>query len=369
MTDARWLYSPDEVSAPGETLIELLGERGITQKDLAARMGRPVKTINEIVKGRAQITPETAVQLERALGLPAAFWNEREAHYRGYLARVEAERRATRWFSWLDRLPLADLMRLGALPKVRLTDANRRLLLDAALKFFGVASPEDWERVYARPQAAYRRTRQQQSDRGAIAAWLRLGEIQAERCECGRFDEKRFRDTLRKMRALTVRPPEHFEPEMRRLCAEAGVVLALVPEIPRAHVSGAARWLNARPVIQLSLYGKTNDRFWFTFFHEAGHILLHGRGEVFLDDIGADGRESKFEQEANRFAAEFLIPLASEPQLATLTTEPTIRRFAQQLGIHPGIVVGRLQHEGVLSYRTPLNHLKESFRWIVQTGA
>lgn len=364
MTDVRWLYLPDEVSAPGETLQELLSERGITQKDLAARMGRPVKTINEIVKGKAQITPETAVQLERALGLRAAFWNEREAHYRGHLAHVEAERDAARWLRWLDRLPLRELMVLGALPQLRLSKANRTILLDAALKFFGVASPDDWERVYARPQAAYRRTRPQQCDRGAIASWLRLGEIEAENCECARFDDKRFRLSLSKIRALTTEGPEQFEPEMRRLCAEAGVVLALVREIPRAHVSGAARWLNGRPVIQLSLYGKTNDRFWFTFFHEAGHILLHGRSEVFLDDFGSDFRESEFERKANRFAAEAFIPLDSETELPRLITEPAIRRFAEKLGLHPGIVVGRLQHDGILTYRTPLNHLKLSLRWV-----
>ena len=97
--------------------------------------------------------------------------------------------------------------------------------------------------------------------------------------------------------------------------------------------------------------------------------MLHGRGEVFLDDIGADGRESEFERNANQFAAKFLIPLASEPQLASLTTEPEIRRFAQQLGIHPGIVVGRLQHDQLLTYKTPLNRLKVSFRWVDRTEA
>lgn len=363
MTDAQWVYSPDTVSPPGETLQELLDERGITQKDLAARMGRPVKTINEIVKGKAQITPETALQLERALGLPAVFWNEREAHFRGYLARVEAEQSAERWLSWLNRLPLPDLMQAGAIPKLRRTEANRRLMLDASLKFFGVASPDDWERVYARPQAAYRRSRKEQSDKGAIAGWLRLGELQAERSECARFDEKRFREALKRIRALTLERPEVFDPEMRRLCAEAGVVLAFVPAIPCAHVSGAARWINARAVIQLSLYGKTNDRFWFTFFHEAGHILLHGRGEVFLDDLGADGRETVFEREANEFAAQILIPSAQAVTLRSLTDATAIKRFAAEVGIHPGIVVGRLQHEHLLAYNSVLNRLKPSFAW------
>lgn len=363
MTDGRWLYLPDAISAPGETLHELLDERGITQKDLAARMGRPIKTINEIVKGKAQITPDTAVELERALGLPAAFWNEREAHFRGYLARVHADQRATRWFAWLDELPIDNMMDAEALPKLRRTTGNRKQLLDAALKFFGVASPDEWKQVYAKPQAAYRRTREEQSDRGAIAAWLRLGELQAEQCDCAVFDARRFRETLNAIRKLTVEPPEQFQPTMMQLCANVGVVLALVPGIPRAHVSGAARWINRRAVIQLSLYGKLNDRFWFTFFHEAGHILLHGRGEVFLDDLGAGGRDSKFEQQANQFAARFLIPTEFEPGLRTLSTESSIRRFSERLEIHPGIVVGRLQHERILSYQTPLNHMKVSFRW------
>lgn len=92
MTDTRWTYSPDIVSAPGETLQELLDERGISRKDLAARMGRPIRTIYAIIKGRAKIAPDTAVELERTLGLPASFWNEREVHYRCCLAadRIDA---------------------------------------------------------------------------------------------------------------------------------------------------------------------------------------------------------------------------------------------------------------------------------------
>lgn len=367
MADARWLYLPDEVSAPGETLQELLDERGITQKELAVRTGRPIKTINEIIKGKAQITPETAVQFERTLGLPAAFWNEREAHYRGFLARLDAEQNAERWLTWLDELPLKELMKCGYLPKLRMSRDNRRILLDAALKFFGVASPEEWKKIYSTPQAAYRRTRQEQSDRAAIGSWLRLGELVAERSECGRFDEKRFRNILGEVRTLTTTSPDHFEPEMQRLCAEAGVVLAFVPSIPRAHVSGAARWLKSRAVIQLSLYGKTNDRLWFTFFHEAAHILLHGRNEVFLDDIGHIAKQSDLEKEANQLAARFLIPPDMEKELPSLDTEQSIKIFAQQINIHPGIVVGRLQHEQLVPYAR-FNWLKETFQWVDESN-
>ena len=83
MTDKQYVYVPDQVSVPGDTLKELLDERGITHDDLAARTGLSLMTIRDIVSGRAQITSATATQLERALGLSASFWNAREAHYRG----------------------------------------------------------------------------------------------------------------------------------------------------------------------------------------------------------------------------------------------------------------------------------------------
>lgn len=369
MIDTRWTYAPDIVSAPGETLQELLDERGITQKDLAARMGRPIKTINEIVKGKAKIVPDTAVELERTLGLPASFWNEREAHYRGYLASVDADRRASRWLGWLDLLPLKEMMDAGALPRLRLTSGNRKALLDAALKFFGVASPNEWNKIYAQPQAAYRRTRKDQSDAGAIAAWLRLGELQAEQCDCETYDEQKFKDVITRIRALTVQPPEKFQPEMTRFCASAGVVLAFVPAIPRAHVSGAARWINRRAVIQLSLYGKTNDRFWFTFFHEAGHILKHARDEVFLDELTSSERNDPLEKEADRFAADTLVPPDAAASLSLLGSDSaSVRAFATRIGIHPGIVVGRLQHEELIRFNSPLNNLKTSYRWIDTTS-
>lgn len=87
MKEPNLLYSPNKISAPGVTLFDILEERTMTQADLAQRTGRPLKTINEIIKGKAAITSETAIQLERVLGTPAAFWNQRETNYRAYLAR------------------------------------------------------------------------------------------------------------------------------------------------------------------------------------------------------------------------------------------------------------------------------------------
>jgi HTH-type transcriptional regulator/antitoxin HigA len=149
---------------------------------------------------------------------------------------------------------------------------------------------------------------------------------------------------------------------MCQLCWDAGVVFFLVPTIPRAHISGVARWLNPhKALIQLSLYGKTNDRFWFTFFHEAAHILLHGKKEIFLDEWEKGEKlESQQEIEADQWAKEFLIPPEYDTELATLKSKQAVTEFSEKLGIHPAIVVGRLQHEG----RIPMdwmNGFRESF--------
>ena len=105
-----------------------------------------------------------------------------------------------------------------------------------------------------------------------------------------------------------------------------------------------------------------NDKFWFTFFHEAAHILLHadGKQNIFLDDTEFNDT-AKEEREANAFARELLIPEIHRYELASLRYKEEINYFANKLGIHPGIVVGRLQYDGQLSYKSTLNRLKESF--------
>ena len=216
-------------------------------------------------------------------------------------------------------------------------------------------------------EAAFRRSRADQSDIGAISSWLRLGEQVAEAEEGPKYSKATFEKALLQIRELTRMQPEEFELPMRKLLYEAGVAFILVPSIPRAHVSGVARWLSpTRPVIQLSLYGKTNDKFWFTFFHEAAHILLHANNKedkksVYLDDPNNHNIDEPYEHEANRWAANWLIPEKYAPELSSLRTKSTVEAFAEQINIHPGVVVGRLQHDGYID-PSWMNGLKQSFR-------
>ncbi|MDR1423071.1 MAG: helix-turn-helix domain-containing protein [Azoarcus sp.] len=365
MTDLNAPFAPDWVSPPGDSISDIAEERGWTQAELARRLGYTEKHVSQLINGKVPLTIDAAQRLERALGSTFDFWMAREANYQKHKARQEAEQKYAEWTPWLDKLPLKELMSARAIPKRRIDAKNKPLFVEACLRFFGVASPEGWNCHYLGMEAAFRRTRKEQSDPGAISAWLRLGEKEAEKVGESKYHKSRFEKALRDIRNLTCENPGVFEPKMRRLLQEAGVLLVLVPAIPRAHVSGVARWLGqARPLIQLSLYGKTNDRFWFTFFHEAAHILLHADGaqdkaSIFLDDKNPNISDHR-EDEANRWSGEFLIPSEYDRELRYLKNKAAVKDFAEKIGIHPGIVVGRLQHDELIKLSW-MNDLKESF--------
>ena len=365
MTELTHPFTPDWVSPPGDTILDLLEERDWTQAQLSERLGYTTKHISQLINGKAPIHEETALKLDRVLGSTAGFWLNREAQYRAQLAKMEEHERLETWTPWLDELPVKDIMQQGVIPKRRIDVKNRPGIVRELLHFFGVASPDDWRTFYVGMECAFRRTREAQSNVGAIAVWIRQGEIISERLDCPKYNKWKFEKAVRQIRTLTELEPQEFRPAMEKLCWEAGVVFVLVPSIPRAHVSGMARWLNPhKAMIQLSLYGKQNDRFWFTFFHEAAHILLHDKKDIFLDEWdGGVKLPSQQEEEADLWAREFLIPPQYEAELPKLKSKDAVVEFAKGVGIHPGIVVGRLQHEQLIE-PTWMNGLKVSYRFI-----
>jgi HTH-type transcriptional regulator / antitoxin HigA len=365
MPEPTLSYQPSEVSPPGATLADLLEERGIAQAELARRMGRPLNAVNEIVLGSKEITEDTALELERVLGAPAHFWLAREARYREYMARQRDAGRAESRVEWLDKLPLKQLQDIGELPAGRLTAGFKASLVEPALRFFGVASPEGWQEQYGRVQAAFRRANPaKQTDNAAITAWLRLGEIAALNANLPAFNAEALQGNISAMRALTVRPAADIGIGLTQLCSEAGVVLLFQPPFPGTHVSGVARWLGDRPLIQLSLLGKWSDVFWFSFFHEVAHILKHPKRAVFLDDASSgEATQSKEEKEADQFAADVLIAPADRRRLGQIDlTAAAVRAFAREIAVHPGIVVGCLQHMGLVNYASALNTLRDRYK-------
>jgi HTH-type transcriptional regulator/antitoxin HigA len=359
-------YHPDYVSSPGETLLETLETIGMSQAELAKRMARPVKTINEIIQKKAAITAETALQLEQVLHIPASFWLKREQQYREALARLAEEERLKGWVKWLKDIPIRIMMQRGWIPACK---SESQQVLEA-LKFFGVASPEAWRAIWESKNIVYRKSPVLKSNFGAVATWLRQGELEAQAIECAPYDARAFHEVLLRIRAFTAEPVSLFQGEVVRLCANAGVAVVFVQELPNTGICGATQWLTPKKaLVQLSLRYKTDDQLWFTFFHEAGHILLHGKRQVFLEIDHKDREED--EDEANTFASNLLINPGEWKQFisqGSYRSKAGIKEFAQYIGIAPGIVVGRLQHEKRLPY-DHCNDLKRHLEWKIEEVA
>ena len=278
----KFTHQPDYAFHPGETLVETLEELGMTQKELAERAGRPLKTINEIAQGKAAITADTAIQLERVTGVPANFWNNAQRNYEAALARQAEAETLQQGIEWLRSFPINPLWKLGWIPKVD----NPIEQLRALLSFFGVAGVEEWRQLWDQPQVAFRKSKAFDAHPMAVASWLREGERRAQRVVTRPFDRDKFIAALLEIRKLTTEEPETFEPAMKSLCAEAGVAVVLVPEVPGTRAYGATCWLTPeKAILQLSLRGKAEDFLWFTIFHEAAHILKHGKREVFIESL------------------------------------------------------------------------------------
>jgi HTH-type transcriptional regulator / antitoxin HigA len=363
MATSRGTWAPEWSVAPGEVLIETLDERGMTQAELARRMARPLKTISEIANSKAAITPDTAIQLELALGISARFWNGLETQYRESLARARALEDLGSYTTWTNAFPLAELARRGVITaRASSVDATRQLL-----EFFRVSNPVGWEQQWARQAVGLRQSQAFEYSPHALAAWLRLGEVHAEAMDVGPFDPRALRAILPETRNLTRLAS--FPTAVRRLqaaVATAGVAFVVEEELPGARVSGAARTLaDGRALLQVSLRFRSDDQFWHSVHHEAGHLVRRGRREGFVEDRdpAQEGPEvDSDEAAADAYARDLLIPPAEYAEFVArgVFTPDAVIAFAELVGVSKGIVTGRLEHDGVVA-RGRLAHLKRTY--------
>jgi HTH-type transcriptional regulator / antitoxin HigA len=366
-SDKRASVQPAAVPHPGEVVADYLEFHGWSQRDLARRTGITPKTISEICNGKAPITPTTSLALERVLQRPAHFWLNLQRQFDEVEARHRELIKSAQWVDWARKFPLKDMERL----KFSLRPANSEV--DVLLNFLGVSSPESWNSVWSGSNVAYRQTRKFTKSVEAISAWVRETELVAAALETANFNEQLLRASFEKLRRLTRERADQIMDPVQALCAAAGVAVVWVPELPHSQISGCARWLSdKKALIALTLRYKTDDQMWFTFFHELGHVLLHRKKQSFVLDNAADDLSDRvvdpemqrYETEANQFAADTLIPPSALSEFVRRRnfTSEAIHDFAEAIGVGPGIVVGRLQFEGLLAPHQG-NALKQKLDW------
>jgi HTH-type transcriptional regulator/antitoxin HigA len=352
-------FEPDWLSAPGGTIVDVMEERGMSSKELAGLLGYSLERTEKLITGKEAITRDVAALLAERVGGSQKFWLSRENNYRNEVARLQSSGSVIAAKAWLDEIPLKDMQKLGWIPSHTRIEDN----VDACLEFFRVRNVKEWRSKYSQflSLVSFRTSPTHKSEPGSVISWLRYGEIKSEEISCRAWNATKFERSLISMRRLTrKKDPSIFVPELRRLCAENGVALVIARGPAGCRASGATRFLNAqKAMILMSFRYLADDQFWFTFFHEAGHLLMHSQKAVFLED-GSDA-SLKEEHEANLFAQNILIPPEVRAEFISLKpSKDAIMKFAVKIGISRGIVVGQLQHHGRLE-PSQLNFLKRRY--------
>lgn len=342
-------YSPDLAIHPGVTLKEELEFIGLTQAELAQRSGLSTKHISQIINEIEPITSDTAIKFELAIGVPADFWNNLQKNYELSVARIEADRKMLAEISEAKKFNCySELVDLGYVEKTTdWLEKTKNLLKHFAINSFSLLPGVE--------QVAFKQS-PGSFDSLSLAAWLRCGALEAKKIEVQDFDRNKIKEILPELKKLTMLPDD-FGKKLQELCASVGIAVVFVPYFKNTKVNGASRWISGKAVIQLNTKGSFSDIFWFTFFHEIGHILLHGVKDQFIDYNNMDKDEK--EKEADAFASNVLIPQNEYKKLLNSgkLNQTKIASFAHLNGIGRSIVYGRLAHDNLVSWRT-IGHLR-----------
>jgi HTH-type transcriptional regulator / antitoxin HigA len=351
---------PAEVFPPGDFLREELEARGWTVSDLAEILGRPASTLNEVINGKRGITPETARGLAEAFGTSAEYWMRLDTYYQLYRKTTEGDGVARR-AKLYSRAPIRHMVKRGWIePSDDIETLEMRVLrflniesLDAAPSF----------RTAARMSASYVSIAPPQE------AWLaRAGQL-AHAVQVGSFSKDKVDAALYQLALLTHEPREVRH--VPRILSEAGIRFVIVEPLPESKIDGASFWLASdAPVVALSLRFGRIDSFWFTLLHEIGHIV---NGDQSVDDdlleaARSDSGRPERERLADQFASENLIPQKQiEGFIARVRPVYSTRRilgFAETVHVHPGIVVGQLQHRREISWANFRGMLVSVREWV-----
>lgn len=344
-------YNPQTVTHPRLILIEALEERNMGSKEFAIRTGKPEKTISAILNGKSSITPEMAVQFEKVLSIPAHFWLEAQRLYDECEARNAYQKIIEGSVNWAKEFPYSSMAKLGWVsPTRKPTEKAAKLLA-----FFGVASPKAWKDCYfdKKIKVSLRASLEEVKHAHALTAWLRHGLLQAQKIDAPTYSKSTFKKQLKEIQELMFLQPSDFFQQLQQLCLKAGVIVVYSPSLPSVPIHGATRWNGNTPIIQLTGRYKQNDIFWFTFFHEAGHILEHGKKYISLENISYKGEDEQLEQEADEIAISYTFNKQQEKEFLDLDSleDETIEAFAEKHRVHPAIIVGRLQHKKIISFK------------------
>lgn len=336
--------TPARAISPGRILQRELDARGWTQKDLAEITNRPPQTINEIIKGTKQITPETARELSAALGTTAEFWINLETNYRLNLAKKkhkeeEIERRGRLY----TLVPISELIKRQWIKSTESLDE----LEQSVCKFLGIRTPQETPQL----SVDFRHSQILEPEHNAKIAWCKRVEQVVSKQTLREFQLDKLTEAIPNI--LSCAEKEEDVAHVPQILIDLGVHFTIVPHLNKTYLDGAAFYFKNNPVIALTLRHNRIDCFWFSLMHELGHIVAGHQG-VYLDNLDKLEKNSE-EEEANKLARNWLIDEEAFNYFIDQTqpkfSKKAITNFSQTQSRHPGIILGRLHHEGLVPYQ------------------
>ena len=343
-------HVPAEIFSPGEFIREEIETRDWTQEDLAVILGRSPRLVNEVIMGKRRITPDTAKALAAAFGTSDRLWMNLESMYRLSLAHNKDTNTVKRRARLFSLAPINEMVKRGWLEPSK----NVALLEQRLEVFFDASNLDSTPAFYA----AARKSTPYDTDTPAQTAWLFRVRQLVGTMSTGRYSQRTHLELIKDLRDLASSPEDIRR--VPKLLAEAGIRFLVVEPLKGSRIDGVCFWLSSEsPVIALSMRYNRIDYFWYTLMHELAHVRNQDglvNSNAAIDTKAEDSRDDKptHEEEADRVAAEALIPRDDLEdfiqRVGPLYSLRAIRGFAANTGIHPGVVVGQLQHAGKLTY-------------------
>jgi HTH-type transcriptional regulator / antitoxin HigA len=350
-------FQPNWASPPGETIAAILKARAIPLHQFCALIGLGEQQTLGLLHGRHPIDPKLAIRISASVGSTPRFWIERERRFQSNLKALEACRPALE--QWFRAFPIAKMREMGWIPRMGAkTDAPFELL-----DFFGVSTIEQWKETYVSclDRAKFRTSETFENSVPATTAWLRRGELVADEMSCQKWSRKTFHRCLIGLKPLSMEPdPRIFVPKLQMECARHGVAV-VVERCPAGCVASGATLIleSGRRLLLLSARFLSDDHFWFSFFHEAGHLVLHGEE---LNIEGAGAVSPAREAEANEFAQRIILDPGGEESLESVPINKfAIARLARRCNVSKGLIVGQLQNRNRVS-QTRFNPFKTRYK-------
>lgn len=346
---------------PGYYVEEIIEDMGISQAEFATRMGTTAKTLSNLVNGQINLSNNLAKKIAVMLGTSPDVWLNLQSAYDQKRIEIEMEKDLDAQKAIMEMIDYSYFVKVANLP----TTKDVREKVGNLCKYFMVSDLS----ILLKPDflVSFRTGIPNVEEKNMInaRAWLQTAMNFAKSIPTGQFDAEKLKAALPELRDMTVKKPEDFLPRMRKIFSECGVAFVLLPHLKNSGINGAVKWVNCdRVVLAMNNRGLYADKFWFSLFHEIKHILQQKIKTVFISANTKEWMEwdNALERDADEFASNYLISRSQMKRFSPnqYTTEEEIVEFAKSIGIHPGIVVGRLQHEKVIPPNR-CSHLKEKY--------